>query len=367
MNNKKTPLLASKTKSGVDIKRIFVQKLMIWNRKQNTREMPWKNEKEPYKIWVSEIILQQTRVEQGLKYYENFIKTFPSVNALAKAPSEKVFKLWEGLGYYSRCRNLIESAKYISHDLKGVFPKNYSSILQLKGVGEYTASAIASFAYNLPHAVLDGNVFRVLSRIFSLEMAIDSVQGKHYFSELAQDILPTRKAGEYNQAIMDFGAVVCKPYPDCKVCFFNRHCLAYLNGKQDLLPVKQKKVTVSERWLNYFIVRYKDQILVRKRVSKDIWQQLFEFVLIETEKFHKEEELLPLFRKQYGFPKYESSFLHWTKQRISHQVINFSFYEIIVPRIETIVGFTWVKLHDLKKYAFPKSLQELVVNYDKSV
>jgi A/G-specific adenine glycosylase len=365
MNDKKTLLLASKTKSGADLKRIFLQKLMAWNRKSNTREMPWKNEKEPYKIWVSEIILQQTRVEQGLKYYENFIKAFATVDAIAKAPSQKVFKLWEGLGYYSRCRNLIESAKYISNHLDGVFPQDYLSILQLKGVGEYTASAIASFAYNLPHAVLDGNVFRVLSRIYNLEMPIDTMHGKRYFSELAHDILPKKRAGEYNQAIMDFGAVICKPHPECKVCFFNNQCLAYLEGKQDLLPIKRKKVAISERWLNYFIVRYKDQILIRKRVSKDIWLQLFEFVLIETEKYHKEEDLLHLFRKQYGFTKYRFRFLHCTKQRISHQLINFSFHEITMQRKETIAGFRWVKLHDLKKYAFPKSLQELVVNYDK--
>src|SRR5690348_231720 len=159
--------------------------------------MPWKGEKDPYKIWLSEIILQQTRVEQGLKYYENFIRTFPDVHALAKAPEEKVFKLWEGLGYYSRCRNLITAAKFISKDLKGIFPKDFDSIVQLKGVGNYTASAIASFAYNLPYAVLDGNVFRVLSRIFDIETAIDSTEGKKYFSEFAQSILPKQKAGEY--------------------------------------------------------------------------------------------------------------------------------------------------------------------------
>src|SRR5579875_495218 len=193
------------------LQKTFVQELLKWNKEKNKRQMPWKGEKDAYKIWLSEIILQQTRVEQGLKYYENFIKAFPNVHFLAKAPEQKVFKLWEGLGYYSRCKNLIASAKFISKELNGVFPNDFESILQLKGVGNYTASAIASFAYNLPYAVLDGNVFRVLSRIFDIETPMDSAEGKKNFSELAQTILPKTKAGEYNQAIMDFGAVICKP------------------------------------------------------------------------------------------------------------------------------------------------------------
>ena len=172
------------------IKRRFVEELLHWNKKSNSRKMPWKGEKDPYKIWLSEIILQQTRVEQGLKYYENFIKSFPDVHTLAKAPPEKVFKHWEGLGYYSRCRNLIEAARFISKELKGQFPTSYEAILELKGVGSYTASAIASFAYNLPFAVLDGNVFRVLARILDIETPIDSTEGKKQFAQIAQAILP---------------------------------------------------------------------------------------------------------------------------------------------------------------------------------
>src|SRR5690348_9080993 len=170
MNTGKTLTGSSKKKSTRELERLFVRRLLFWNKKKNIRQMPWKGEKDPYKIWLSEIILQQTRVEQGLKYYENFIRAFPDVHALAKAPEEKVFKLWEGLGYYSRCRNVIATAKFISKELKGNFPKDFDSILQLKGVGNYTASAIVSFAYNLPYAVLDGNVFRVLSRIFDIEI-----------------------------------------------------------------------------------------------------------------------------------------------------------------------------------------------------
>jgi len=362
MRPKKTTTRDSNIESEKKLQTKFVQKLMEWNRYKNVRKMPWKGEKDPYKIWVSEIILQQTRVEQGLKYYENFIKNFPVVEAIAAAPQDKIFKLWEGLGYYSRCRNLIEAAKYISSDLKGIFPADYQSILQLKGVGHYTASAIASFAYNLPHAVLDGNVFRVLSRVFDIEKPIDSTDGKKFFSELANNILPKQKAGEYNQAIMDFGAIICKPYPDCRACYINKYCKAYLSGKQDLLPVKTKKIKIKERWLNYFIVRYKNQVLIHKRISNDIWQQLFEFVLIETDKHYKQEKLLHLFSKQYNTPGYHHKPLPDTKQKLTHQVINFSFQEIQLKNKQTIVGFTWVNCNELKEYAFPKSLQELVVN-----
>jgi A/G-specific adenine glycosylase len=262
---------------------LFVEGLLKWNKKDNLRQMPWKSEKDPYKIWLSEIILQQTRVEQGLKYYQNFINRFPDIHSLASAEDSEIFKYWEGLGYYSRCANLIESARYISKDLKGEFPRDHDSILRLKGVGRYTAAAIGSFAFNLPYAVLDGNVFRVLSRIFDIDIPIDSTEGKKIFFDLSQNILPVKKAGIYNQAIMDFGAVICKPYPDCAACFFSSHCKAYLLGKQDLLPVKGKKVKTRKRWMNYFIVSHNDEILIRQRNEKDIWNRLFEFVLIETD------------------------------------------------------------------------------------
>jgi len=365
MRDRKKLLLSSYNKSNEELGKVFVEKLLHWNQERNTRQMPWKGEKDPYKIWLSEIILQQTRVEQGLKYYENFIKTFPNVHALAKAPEEKVFKLWEGLGYYSRCRNLITAAKFISKDLGGVFPKDFETILQLKGVGNYTASAIASFAYNLPYAVLDGNVFRVLSRLFDIQIPIDSSEGKKHFSDLSQEILPKKKAGEYNQAIMDFGAVICKPYPECKSCSFNNHCRAYLEGKQDLLPLKEKKIKIKERWLNYFIVKYKDQVLIRQRTAKDIWQQLFEFVLIETDQPVTSKKLLRLFKKQYGIEELHFNVLLSTKQKLSHQLVNFYFLEVGLKQKENISGFSWVKIGDLKKYAFPKSLKELILTHFK--
>lgn len=342
---------------------LFVQKLLQWNRKHNQRQMPWKGEKDPYKIWLSEIILQQTRVEQGLKYYQNFITAFPNVHVLANAPEEKVFKLWEGLGYYTRCKNLIATAKFISRELKGKFPAGFESLLQLKGIGNYTASAIASFAYNLPYAVLDGNVFRVLSRIFNIETPIDSTEGKKQFSQLAQNLLAKQKAGEYNQAIMDFGAVVCKPYPECKTCFFNSHCEAYLSGRQDMLPVKEKKIKVRERWLNYIVVRYKNQVLIHQRTAKDIWQQLFEFVLMETEKKAGSKKLLILFEKQFETKNYALIRSSSSSQKLSHQLINFCFIEIELSQKENIPNYFWTKISELGSYAFPKTLQEFVANF----
>lgn len=335
----------------------FAQKLLYWNEYGNSRLMPWKGEKDPYKIWLSEVILQQTRVEQGLKYYQNFIAAYPNIDALAGAPEEKIFKLWEGLGYYSRCRNLIQTAKFISKEMDGVFPKAYQTILSLKGVGSYTAAAIASFAYNMPYAVLDGNVFRVLSRIFDIEAPIDSTNGKKEFSAVAQQILPQKKAGEYNQAIMDFGAVICKPVPLCDDCFFNKQCLAYLSGKQDLLPVKEKKIKIKKRWLNYFIVQCGDKILIQQRTGKDIWQDLFQAVLIETPKTTKTKILLLLLQQQFGLQP-SSIIAEWSEeQKLTHQTIYFHFLHIKLKKKVPVQNYNWTKLSYVQTLAFPKTLQ----------
>jgi A/G-specific adenine glycosylase len=323
--------------------------------------MPWKGEKDPYKIWLSEIILQQTREEQGLKYYQNFISKYPDVHLLANAPEEEVFKLWEGLGYYSRCKNLLHSAKYISNELNGIFPDQHSDILKLKGVGSYTAAAIASFAYNQHYAVLDGNVFRVLSRISDVEIPIDSSEGKKAFSKLAQDLLPQNKAGIYNQAIMDFGAVICKPVPLCSECFFNQNCKAYLHGHQDLLPVKEKKLKIKKRWLNYFVIRYKDQVMIRQRTEKDIWQQLFEFLLIETNENIPVNKIFSLLKQQYGIN--ESIIINRFEydQKLTHQYIRFSFIQLEVSKKTSIPGFIWAKTKNVHAYAFPKTLKQYIV------
>lgn len=338
--------------------RLFTESLLRWNLGSNKRKMPWKGETDPYRIWLSEIILQQTRVEQGLKYYENFTRTFPDIHALANAPEEAVFKAWEGLGYYSRCRNLVAAARFISANLDGIFPSSYEDILELKGVGPYTAAAIASFAYNLPHAVLDGNVFRVLSRIFNIETPIDTSPGKIEFTKLARQILPPGKAGIYNQAIMDFGATICKPVPECMNCFFRANCKAFKLGNQNVLPVKSKKLIIKKRWLNYFIIQFGDEIAVRQRTLKDIWQQLYEYVLVETDRPHQEDELMMFFEKEFGITDYQLVSTIVKNQKLTHQSIQFSFYKIIVDARHDIPGYSWVKKKHLSGYAFPKTLQQ---------
>lgn len=357
MGRKKTLTVSSKCPETGSL---FVQGLLEWNSSSNKREMPWKGEKDPYRIWLSEIILQQTRVEQGLKYYQNFITAFPDVHALANAPEEKVFKAWEGLGYYSRCRNLIRAAQFISSELKGIFPADYESILNLNGVGPYTAAAIASFAYNLPYAVLDGNVFRVLSRIFDDATAIDSTEGKKIFSQRAQELLPHGKAGIYNQAIMDFGATICKPVPLCMDCFFSSHCKAFQNSTQQMLPVKEKKIKIRQRWFNYIIIEFKDEIAVRKRITNDIWSQLFEFLLIETNEKTEISLVLSQMEKQVRGITYHLISSHDFKQKLTHQTIEFNLVHIQVNKKPGLPGYSWINKNELAHLAFPKALQSAI-------
>ena len=253
-----------------DFESKFSHFLLKWNKKLNDRQMPWKGEKDPYKIWLSEIILQQTRVDQGLNYYNKFIEKYPSVQLLAAAPDNEVYKLWEGLGYYNRCKNLLETARFISVKQDGEFPDKYENILSLKGVGTYTAAAISSFAFNLPHAVVDGNVFRVLARIFGIKKAIDASEGKKYFAKLASELLHKKLPGIYNQALMDFGAVVCKPVnPNCKKCVFKNNCYAFQNDMIRELPFKDKKIKVRNRWFYYIILEYRKKVYIKQRTSDD--------------------------------------------------------------------------------------------------
>jgi A/G-specific adenine glycosylase len=270
----------------------FSKTLLKWNETQNKRQMPWKGESDPYKIWISEIILQQTRVQQGLEYYNRFIASFPTVASLANADEQDVYKLWEGLGYYSRCKHLIASAKYIYSELQGKFPDQYEDILSLKGIGSYTASAISSFAFNQPYAVLDGNVFRVLARFFGKEMPINTTEGKKYYAALAQSLLDKKNPGKYNQALMDFGAVICKPaLPLCFQCPLQKRCIAFSTNKVNELPVNTKKISQKNRFFNYLLVHYKNTFYVHKRTGKDIWENLYEFILIESEKWLDDTEI----------------------------------------------------------------------------
>jgi A/G-specific adenine glycosylase len=339
-------------------KKYFSKQLLQWNKIQNKRAMPWKGEKDPYKIWLSEIILQQTRVEQGWAYYNRFVSTFPNIKKLAAAPEEKVFKLWEGLGYYSRCKNLIATAKFIANEKQGKFPDSYEEILSLKGIGPYTAAAVASFAFNLPHAVVDGNVFRVLSRFFGIDTPTDSTAGKKLFTELAEALLDKKLPGIYNQTIMDFGAVICKPQnPLCAACPLKTRCTALLEGKVDMLPVKAGKLIKKERWLYYLIVAYNGKIYVRKRGAKEIWENLYEFVLLETNKLSSFEEIKnsKFFRNITG--ENNTTILHVSKiykQQLTHQTIHGNFIQLKVNNEPPFKDYKAVTYKQLNKLPFPK-------------
>lgn len=336
----------------------FTHDLLKWDKKKNRRRMPWKGEKDPYKIWLSEVILQQTRVEQGIGYYKRFISTFPDIFQLAKAKKEKVYKLWEGLGYYTRCRNLIETAKFITKEKKGKFPTVYKDILALKGVGEYTASAIASFAYNLPYAVVDGNVFRVLARVFGINMAIDSAEGKKYFSALARGLLEKTNPGIYNQAIMDFGAVVCKPVnPECVECCFKKYCKAFIENKVGLLPLKKKKKAVQNRWFYYLIAEYKNGLYINKRTANDIWKDLYEFILIETEQRTAIETIIRKAESK-GLLKKNTYKIEYISpehsQLLSHRRIRGRFIKLKFSVRPVLPGFIYATKKRLNHFAFPR-------------
>jgi A/G-specific adenine glycosylase len=271
----------------------FSNKLIYWYL-QNNRDLPWRNTQNPYYIWLSEIMLQQTRVSQGLSYYFLFIKEFPTVFDLANADETKVLKLWQGLGYYSRARNLHATAKYVANELNGVFPDNYKELKKLKGIGDYTASAIASICFNKPEAVVDGNVYRVLARYFGIKTPINASAGIKEFKELAQTLIDKKQPGTYNQAIMDFGALHCKPQnPLCDTCVLNDSCVALKTKSIKEIPVKEKKIKIKKRYFNYLVfISNENQTIISKREGKGIWEGLYEFPLIETDKTIQETELI---------------------------------------------------------------------------
>ncbi|MEK8178790.1 A/G-specific adenine glycosylase [Flavobacterium buctense] len=322
---------------------------------QNKRDLPWRNTVKPYFIWLSEIMLQQTRVAQGLPYFLRFTEAFPTVFDLAKASEEDVLKLWQGLGYYSRARNLHKTAQKVAFELNGEFPKTYTELLKLKGIGEYTAAAIASFSYNESVPVVDGNVYRVLSRYFDVETDIASSGAKKEFTQLAAELLPKGQANLFNQAIMEFGALQCTPKnPDCRNCIFNDSCAALQKKKVALLPVKSKKVKVRMRHFNYLIFSDENEnTLLQKRTEKGIWQNLYEFPLLETENELIEEELLTLMQNQQFVPN-EVLNIHWynsetTVHKLSHQHLNINFWKIGVKG-KLANGINW---ESAKKMPFP--------------
>lgn len=328
----------------------FSNRLIDWYL-QNKRSLPWRKTTNPYFIWLSEIILQQTRVAQGMPYFEAFMTNFPTVFDLANASEEEVLKLWQGLGYYSRARNLHATAKHIATELNGVFPQTYIELLQLKGVGEYTAAAIASFAYNEPVAVVDGNVFRVLSRVFGVFSDISVGKTKKEFQQLAQELLTIADASTFNQAIMEFGALQCVPKsPNCSICIFNDKCIALEKNEVANLPVKLKKTKVKNRYLNYLIIKdVNNNFLVRKREDKGIWFNLYEFTLLEFEKKislkNVVDEIKSTFKPVAIILKNENEMIH----KLSHQHLHIHFFEVQFNEI--VAGA--ISLDELKKLPVP--------------
>ncbi len=326
------------------------------------RELPWRNTRNPYYIWLSEIILQQTRIDQGLAYYNRFIEEFPTISDLASASEDQVLKLWQGLGYYSRARNLHFTAKYIIENCNGKFPDDYHSIRSLKGIGEYTAAAISSISYDLEYPAVDGNVFRVLSRYFGISEPIDSSAGKKIFNQLAKELIRGTDPGMHNQAIMEFGAMQCVPKnPKCSDCPVRERCYAFASQKINELPAKKNKTKQRNRYFNYLVLVNKSQTYLRKRVEEDIWKNLFEFPLIETKE--KTEIGLLLVQKEFQdvFNTVQPIIEHtsnWKIHILSHQRIHYRFIRIrltgIIPESNEFVS---VNKEDIFNFAVPKLLE----------
>ncbi len=344
----------------------FPTKILSWHRQFNVRMLPWKGISDPYKIWLSEIMLQQTRAAQVLPYYQKFVKKYPTVVKLAQAEDAEVFKLWEGLGYYSRCRNLLFTARYITYELNAIFPKSYSSLLKMKGVGKYTAAAIASFAYNIPVAVVDGNVIRVLSRITAYAKPVDSKEGISYIEKKANSLLEKSFPADYNQAIMDFGATVCLPKkPLCDQCFFEENCKAYLKKSVDVIPLKSKKIQKRHRFFNYLILRFNDLIWIRRRDSKDIWHSLHEFYSDESADILSKKSTEKLLEKLGGGNNYKLSYNKEVyKQTLTHQYISASFQFVEVETMWQIDKGEWKNKMEVEQLAFPRLLRTFMNEND---
>ncbi|WP_319478793.1 A/G-specific adenine glycosylase [uncultured Draconibacterium sp.] len=328
----------------------------------NKRDLPWRKDRNPYKIWLSEIILQQTRVEQGKNYFYRFVENYPTVNDLANAHEDEVLKLWQGLGYYSRARNLHASAKIIASQYNGTFPNDYKSIIALKGVGPYTAAAVASIAFNLPYPAVDGNIYRVLSRYYGIETPIDSSAGKKAFNELAEELIRGQNPGMHNQALMEFGALQCVPKsPKCENCPLVDSCFAYTKGLVSQLPVKEKKTKQRHRYFYYYLYDMGDSILLDKRSGNDIWQNLYQLPLIEREKALSDSELLnadhPAKNSQVNI-KYISG---QKKHILSHQIIHAKLiYLEVQANFNNPLPLIRVNKKDISKFAVSRLVEQFL-------
>ena len=341
----------------------FAALLLTWSSTHH-RPMPWKNETNPYLVWLSEIILQQTRVEQGWNYYLSFKNRYPDIIALANAPEDEVLKLWEGLGYYSRARNLLQAAKFIRDRHQGKFPSSYEAIKALKGVGPYTAAAIASFAFGLPHAVVDGNVIRVISRLYMVEEPFDTTAGRKTFDAIAAQLLDKNKPGLYNQAIMDFGANICTPrQPLCSKCPFQASCLARTKDAIERFPVKAKKLVKTHRHFHFLLFQYQDMFYLEKRANSDIWKGLYQFPLVESAVKIEDKMLMKseLILSIYGSktPEFKNLDIH-LKQQLTHQEITASFVMLRLTKAEiSKLPSNWlsIKQENLDTFAYPRIIR----------
>ncbi len=335
----------------------MLQKELLKWYASNQRELPWRNTRNPYIIWLSEVILQQTRVQQGLPYFNNFLEKYPNVISMSEANEDEILKLWQGLGYYSRARNMLKTAQLIANNYQGIFPNNYEGLLKLKGIGPYTAAAIASFAYNESVAVLDGNVYRVISRLFAKDEPINGSAGKKLFEELALQFLNKKDPATHNQAIMELGALVCTPQnPKCSECPLQKSCKALDLGLVRTLPVKLKKLKVKTRYLHYFIFEFKGKIAIFQRPEGDIWQNLFDLPLLEASNHLAETELKQnLLEKNWLQINEEVQFLFQTRHILTHQRLEALFFLVRTNNKPALnIQEHWIEPNEIKLKAIPR-------------
>lgn len=338
----------------------FTPALLYWHTHHNHRALPWKGISDPYKIWLSEIILQQTRAEQGRPYYERFTETYPTIHDLARAPEDEVFRLWQGLGYYNRCRNLLATARVVSDDFSGKFPETYDGLLQLKGIGPYTAAAIASFAFGEPHAVADGNVYRVLARYFGIYTSPATPEGKTLFSGKATELLDKTAPAQWNQAIMDLGATVCTPQnPVCGECPLQSHCYAYQNNAIGELPTRIAKAPLKQRFLHYLILEHDGEIWLSRNEDSGIWRGLYQPFLIESTEALDSRALAahPDFRK-LGLGVAQLEYEGHLHRKLTHQALDIRFFRVQIsgkPALFSGNG-VWVRPAEIVKLPLPKPI-----------
>ncbi len=331
----------------------FSEKLIEWYR-VNKRNLPWRLTKQPYKIWVSEIILQQTRIEQGEKYYYAFLEKYPNISELAKTNDEELLKVWEGLGYYSRALNMLKASRVVLNNYKGIFPSNYDDLIKLPGIGDYTASAISSICNNEVQPVVDGNVFRFLSRMFEIDLPIDKLKTKTYFKKLGFKLIDVVNPGDFNQAMMDYGSMVCRPKKfQCHKCLFSSNCKAFNSNTVMLYPFKEKRIKIKHRFLNYiFIITNDRKTLIKKRNGNGIWKNLYEFPLIETKKESSVNEII----KELDFKYLKFISEKKIKHKLTHQQLNISFFTFKVSNFDD--DLTDIKA--LSNYPFPRPINKFI-------